>query len=447
MPTKTKYGTWQVDFQDARAGIPRTRRNFDTRKEAAEFERELKAGAHARLLGRSERHLFGEALTKYLTGESQQKRTHGDDKSNASALRQPFWSGERRAWCWLEEAPLTDEHDGIVALMADWLTDQRGVQQRRYINDELYHLRREGAQLTWYRLDTSPGKPEPRKPVTDPRLIAKLGAQHTLPASRVDHESGEVVQSTRTAASGRGAFSDSTLRVRIALVRRILRLAWRTWRWVDVNLADLVDTVSPAEGVEFPYDYALLLRLICAAPTGFDDAILAASLCGWRRSPLLGRNAHRNRRAIEGLTWSRVEFPIYRDGHLLRAGRIWYESASSKNKREHSYPMGQDLEALLRSRWDARNGALVFHRGNGKGWNQFDGLWKSVKVKAGAPADMRWHDLRHCWAGMMVVEAGASDRELQQLGNWKDARMPARYANINTRQLLDVVDKRRRKDP
>ena len=447
MPKKTKYGTWQVNYQNSRAGVPRTRRNFATKKEAEEFERELKAGAHQRLLGKRERYLFGEALTKYLAGESCQKRTHGDDLSNAGALRQPFWSSEHRDWRWLEEAPLNDEREGIVALMHDWLTDQRQVERRRYIDDELFHLRNEPAGLAWYQLDVSEGKPQPRRRVTDKALLARLNATKARTVIAIDHETGERISSEEQVGAGRGPFSDSTLRVRIALVRRVLRIAWRTWRWCDANLADLIDNIATTDAVEFPYDYDLLRRLIIAAPPGFDDAILAASLCGWRRSPLLGRNGHRNRRAIEGLTWSRVEFPVYSDGHLIRPGRIWYESNASKNRREHSYPMGADLEALLRLRWHARNGALVFHRGNGKGWNQFDGLWQSVKAKAGAPTDMRWHDLRHCWAGMMVVEAGATDRELQQLGNWKDSRMPGRYANINTRQLLDVVEKRRRQKP
>ncbi|PKM43225.1 MAG: hypothetical protein CVV05_15375 [Gammaproteobacteria bacterium HGW-Gammaproteobacteria-1] len=418
---KLQGGRWQADIADKRRGIPRVKRAFDTKKEAQEWEAAVRAQAHDRLLGHRARRLFGEALAEYLRTESPHKKTHGDDLSNARALRYPVQAGRR--WLRLEQVPLDDSEDGIIAAFAKWQADQKAVLRRAYVGNEIYQLRRNERGEAWYHQpDPADGsQPAPRYEVTDPALLARLAR-------------------TR----GRGPYSASTLRVRGILVSHILTLAWKKWRWIKDNLAAFIEHEDAAPGREADLGYEQLLALIIAAPVGLDAAILAGAWIGWRRANILGRAKTAQKDAVEGLTWSRVVFPISRGDELLQAGYILAPGGTTKNGAPLAQPMSERVEQLLRLMWDWRAGDLVFHRGDGTPWHEFRRIWVRIKKAAGIPADFRWHDLRHVWASAMV-RAGVVGRHLQELGGWKDAKMPNRYAHLNLEHLLDAVNAPARK--
>ncbi len=422
---KLKNGRWQADVSDRRRGVARTKRSFWTRKEAQEWLAAVRTQAHDRLLGRRERHVFGQALAQYLREESPKKLSHGDDLINAAALRWPVRDG--RGWLLLEDAPLDDSDRGVIAVLAKWVADMRGIVKRGYIGHQTYHLRKdETGSLAWYlQPDPSEGdRPRPRSRVTDAALLRHLDK-----------------------SPGRGPFSTGTLRIRQLLVSRVLRVAWRTWRWIDEDLAAYIDLQEKAPERDDWLPYEQLRDLVIHAPIGLDEAILAGAWIGWRWANLFGRERKRpdgETRTIEGLTWDRVVFPVYaeEDGRreVLQHGYYWAPRNETKTKKPLAQPMSDRVEQLLRLRWEQRSGRLVFHRGDGKAWGDVRKLWRRTKRAAGIPDGFRWHDLRHTWASHLL-QAGATDRELGELGGWTDVHMPRRYSHMRLDHLVDAVNR------
>ena len=420
---------YQADYSDAKRGIPRTKRNFPPgrkgKAEAQDWLAQQRETSHDRRLGRRERYLFGQALARYLAEESPRKRSHRDDYSNARALRAPIWDPSGRTWRRLEDAPLDDSPQGVVAALNAWAADQRAIERRSYYGAELYQLRRstDGTARWYVQPDPAEGaRPQPRREVTDRALLARIEA-----------------------APGRGPVSTDTLRVRQALARRVLRLAYRRWRWTATNLAELVESAPPGAGREIPHSSERLRALVIHAPPGLDEAILGAAGSGWRRAALLGRDERWKGRSIEGLTWTRVEWPVWQeqpDGtrELLRPGLLWYTADESKSGRSHYTPMSGRIEQLLRLRWLQRCGPLVFHRGDGRPWGDLRKAWARTKRAAGEEPGLRWHDLRHMFAGELA-EAGATDGDLMQLGGWSSTAMVQRYTKRRADHLQKVLDR------
>lgn len=425
MPIKQlPNGRYQAIVQNKRRGIARTRRTFDTRKQAADWKRAVENDAHNILLGHQRRRLFGEALAKYLREESPKKRTTKDDEYNANALRWPVWNPEHRRWIWLELTPLDD----IVPALKLWEADMAQVTQRRYLAARLYQKR---SAEWWYQPHPSEGEtPRPRERVTEPALLAQL-------------ETGK----------GRGPFSADTIRVRLTLASTVLNYVWdvlntKNDRWLSEKLGEKVRKPPKPRGRHIYAPRNESLALIIAAPIHFDDAIFAACECGWRKGVLLGSDYKARALKIEGLTWDRVLFPVHETDPLTGArrcvqdGMFW--TFGPKNGKPQGYPMTTTLEQLFRHRWDLRNGPYVFHRGDGRPWGEPRKVWKRTKKEAGVREDFRWHDLRHTWASYRLQEDRLSDGELQALGNWSDRKMVANYGHLRMAHLLTALEPNRK---
>ena len=294
---KLSQGRYQADYQDRFRGIARTKRTFATRKEAEEWLDAVRRDAHARLLGHKRRHLFGEALARYLREESPRKKTHYEDLLNAKTLRWPVWDEEARRWLRLEETPL----DEVPGVLTKWTVDLKSVVRRGYVGSRVYHQRRKGSALAWYQ-QPNPNegeRPAPRAEVTDPERIQALDA-----------------------APGRGPFNSATLRLRQLLVSRVLFVAWKHWStpgdvWLEQNIAGKIQLEPQGKPRQQYLTYDQLLTLLIAAPIHFDDAILAAAWVGWRRGNVVGRVARgapadgtRHPEAVNGLEWPNVVFPV-----------------------------------------------------------------------------------------------------------------------------------------
>lgn len=426
--TRSGKKRWQASVVDLDRGLPRTKRSFTTRKAAEEWEAAVRQAGHDAYLGKRQRHTFGEALARYLTEESPLKKSHRDDVGNAAALRYPVWHDGR--WLLLEHTPLDD----MIPALAAWLTDQRLVTRRRYLGNAYYLERRlpDGTRAWYQQPDPAAhDTPQPRELVTDRALLATLGA-----------------------AGGRGPYSSDTLRIRQVLVGRILRLAWKRWSWLDHDIAGRIELCQASKGRELFLEQRELHALIAAAagaslPDGkpdpvaphYADLIEGAAQIGWRRA---------NATLLE---WDRVVFPVYQDTpagrELVQVGVIWVEPDDSKNGELIAQPIGDALLALLQRRWALRmtwsaaerSYNLVFHDGTGRPFGDTRRRWTTAKRVAGVRADFRWHDLRHTWASLLS-HAGASDRELQELGGWKDASMVRRYSKWKVEHLLGAVNLR-----
>lgn len=420
---KLKTGRYQADYQDRFRDLPRTKRTFNTKKEAAEWLEAVKRDATARLLGHQRRRLFGEALAKYLREESPKKRTHHDDLSNAKALRWPIWDADGRRWLRLEETPL----DETPLVLAKWIADLKAVVRRGYVGGNLYHLRpRADGVLAWHQQpDPNAGeRPPARAEVTDPELLAEL-----------------------TASPGRGPFNTGTLRARQLLAHRVLHVAWKYWSmandvWLTQNVAEKIHLERASEARQGFLGYDQLLALLIAAPVGFDEAILAGAWIGWRRANILGRAKRAARAEIPGLEWSNVVFPVYEqaaDLRLVQPGYIWKDRKETKKNKPLAQPMSDRVEQLLRLRWESRSGRLVFHRGDGSAFHEFRSVWRTTKRRAGIDAKFRWHDLRHTFASEMI-QANVGDRHLQELMGHSNIATTQIYAHLRIEHLRDAVN-------
>lgn len=455
---KLKNGRHQADYQDTFRGIQRTKRTFDTKKEAEEWLAAVKTDATARLLGRQRRSIFGESLAHYLREDSPKKASHRDDVVNARALRWPIWDPKAGRWLRLEETALED----VPAVLAQWVADLREVRDRRYLDNRVYHLRPAGGgEFAWFHQpdpdDTADKAPKPRTPVRDPALLLLLDTPERmhLPAApdapgprppRPDYFAAPDVRArwrqwhlAQGLLPGRGPFSSGTLRTRQLLVRRILFLAWKHWGTLQHNIAPKVQLEAkslPRE--EWLEAYDQLLALVIAAPPGFDAAILAAAWIGWRKSNLLQ------------LEWPRVVFPIHEtraDGSRaeVQPGYLWVPRKNVKGQaRPIVYPMVPHIEQLFRLLWEARAGwdghHYVFHRGDGRPFKDFRHLWTAAKRAAGIDPGFRWHGLRHTWTSW-ALQAGGDSKRVAELGGWTTTQMVEQvYGHIRTEHLRGVAE-------
>lgn len=404
---------WQADYADARRGIARTRRDFETKREAEEWIAAVKHDAHRRLIGERPRRLFAEALKRYLEEVSPTKRTGADDLDNARALLIPIPDGAR-GWIRLGELPLEADPGGlsITAALTLWTADQRRIQRRRFLGHEDYWLI--AGAWYWQPDPASTDRPRPRERVTDAALLAELEAP-----------------------GGRGPLPGSTLRHRQNLAAAVLRKAFR-WEWVDADFSTRIERDSPAPHRTAYLTPEQLGALVTAADPDFGRLIRGAACIGWREHNLCT------------LTWERVRWPERAaDGHLTRPGMIW--CPRTKNGDPIAQPISDRLEQLLRDCLAARTGESpwVFADAQGACWlddpEKPKPLWRprkrwlAVKKAVGIEPGFRFHDLRRTWA-THLLQAGAAKDRLQQAGGWKTSRMVDVYARLETAHLLDTLN-------
>ena len=413
---KQKNGKHQADYQNKFRNIKRTKRTFDTKKEAEAWIEAVGRDATARLLGHKRRRLFGEALAKYLREESPRKASSKTDIGNARTLRWPIWDEDDKRWLRLEETPLED----VPAVLQKWAVDLRQVIRRVYVGNQIYHLRSSGSGEVWYHQPGpgDDGRPPVRTKVTDAALIR----------TQIER------------APGRGPFSSGTLRARQLLVRRILFMAWKFWGtdgdpWLTQDVSSKIQLdAKPLPREEYLEGYDKLRALLIAAPcVEFALAILGAAWIGWRRSNLLR------------LEWPNVVFPVFAekpDGTMeeVQPGYIWTARKNVKrNRRPIVYPMVPHIEQLFRFLWESRaawrDHHYVFHRGDGRPFLEFRKMWMSTKRRAGIDPGFRWNGLRHTWTSWLL-QGGGHSKQVAELGGWADTQMVDRvYGHINTDHL------------
>ena len=358
------------------------------------------------MLGREQRRTFGEALIKYILEEIPKKSDPAKYKSNANVLRFPVFDATNNKWILLENLMLDDTSNGIIAGMALWEADSRSITKRSYINSK-YYLQ---INNTWYMQphSTDGSQPQRRREITDQALIKKLNK-----------------------SKGRGPIKNDTLRIRQAMVKAILTKAYKKWRWTSSNLSDFVETLPPGESREVYLTTEQLRDLIIHLPTGLDALILAAAWIGRRRSRVIN------------LTWSQIIFPVYELNEnnqktMLQCGLLVDEAKNTKNNKPHCIPMSERVEQLLQIQALSKKGELIFHN-QGKAWGDFRKSFATAKRKAGIKGDIVFHSLRHTFASHLI-QSGATDREIQELGGWEDSTMVRRYSHLRVDHLLNAVN-------
>jgi integrase len=157
------------------------------------------------------------------------------------------------------------------------------------------------------------------------------------------------------------------------------------------------------------------------------DAIALAMLTGARRGELVS------------MRWADVD---------LTAG-VWSKPpASTKQRKAHRTPLSEAAVALLRRRQAEREGKVIRLRdddhvfrgaGSKTHCNTLERDWYQIRCAAGIE-DVRFHDLRHSFASVLVGEGLSLEIIGQLLGHSKPATTK-RYAHLADAPLRDAAEK------
>lgn len=425
-------GRCQLTHENKDLGLGRTRKIFARKKDAKEYIELREKNAKRILMGHKARRLFGETLADYLAElEHTLKPTNPTQYNHILSLvknlRHPVLCAKTRTWIRLEELPLEKWNDGeydIIDGLNIWTADQKKILKRAYINKQHYQQRNKGGTKTWYK------QPDPFDP------------EHTRPQIRTEINDKHLIQQLNQ-TKGRGTVASDTLRIRQALVSRVLSWAYKS-RQTEQNQSTLIKRETPGARRDITIcSWDQFKTYLYHLPTGADLATYAALFIGWRKSNLLG------------LTWSRVIFPVY-DQHntLIQPGCAWVDSGyntqaaqRTKNKEKLIHPMTIFTEQILRVAWDQRNGDLVFHK-NGKPIGDIRKSQETAKQKAGIQGNLPpWHGWRHHFSTSLGL-SGASTIEMMAAGGWKQSNMPGHYTHIHeieqAAQLIPLLEKMQR---
>jgi integrase len=154
------------------------------------------------------------------------------------------------------------------------------------------------------------------------------------------------------------------------------------------------------------------------------DALALALLTGARRGEILG------------VAWDQLD---------LDAG-VWTKPAmSTKQRRAHRVPLSADAVALFRRRLTERGESAmpslrqVFRRGNSMGGRSLmDRDWSLIRASAGLEG-VRYHDLRHSFASLLVGEGLSLPIIGKMLGHSKP-QTTARYAHLADQPLREAAE-------
>lgn len=207
-----------------------------------------------------------------------------------------------------------------------------------------------------------------------------------------------------------------------ALIRSILRIAAREWKWLDSYPALLVLPENNKRKVRLSTEQAD--AIVAALPEKYRPAARLAALTGLRSS-----NVFR-------MTWADVN---------LAKRTVWVEPEHAKGGERITVPLSEPVVALIESLPRTSPYVLggmpqVPHR-----------TWRRAIVEANRALlkqnpkaetireDFRWHDWRHVWTSWHL-DAGTSKSELMEMAGWKTASMVERYGCAAPEALIKRAD-------
>ena len=190
----------------------------------------------------------------------------------------------------------------------------------------------------------------------------------------------------------------ATVNRKLAVLRRVARLAHRQWQWLDEPLGDRI-TLVPGERHRHTYlTTAQVQKLALAAPKRIRDAILLAALTGLRRSEIL-----------------RLKAADKRGGMLTLS-----ETKSGRPRIVPLPPQAAHIKLPLEM-----------------GESELRVGFEAARAKAGMP-HVRFHDLRHTYASWLVRK-GAGLTVVRDLLGHASLSVTSRYAHLQEDQLRAAV--------
>ena len=256
----------------------------------------------------------------------------------------------------------------------------------------------------------------------------------TLPLEDIDAEAvdryiqerkGEYVKRPCKSHDGQGKrcskcdkrIASATINRDLAVLRHMLRLAVRKWRWLRQEpYIELLPEGGPRERELTEAEEA---KLLPACPADFRPLVQTALLTGMRMGELLA------------LAWQQVDL-------INRT----LDFPPTKRGRKRLLPIAEPLYYVLERLKAGREASggpkpadRVFLRTDGRPWNKWAVENRFGRAVAAAKiAPIRFHDLRHTIASRLK-RAGVHETEIQRLLGHKTLSMTDRYINVEVEQL------------
>lgn len=215
-----------------------------------------------------------------------------------------------------------------------------------------------------------------------------------------------------------------TVRNELTVLRHMLRLAHRKWRYLD-RVPDIELPKAPMGRTRYLTEHEIQKLLAACAESRnhhLGCMVTLAINTGMRKSEILN------------LTWERIEL----DTDLGFNARITlYETKSGEPR---GVPLNQAAGAALSAlepNAQARTGR-IFKRKDGSDWGQIRTAFEKAVERAGL-ADFRFHDLRHTAASHLAMR-GRPLKEIQEILGHKSFSMTLRYAHLSPRHLRTAVE-------
>ena len=229
-------------------------------------------------------------------------------------------------------------------------------------------------------------------------LIKKVRTIYPFAKGRSLSEIVDVAELLKADAIRRKA-APATVNRKLAVLRRVARLAQRQWSWLDQPLGDRI-TLLPGEKQRHTFlTHAQVKALAAQGSKPVRDAILMASMSGLRRGELLA--LQQQDRQKESLA--------------LR---------DTKNGRPRIVPLPPEAMKI----------SLPIKLTS----NELEYGFREARRKAGMPL-VRFHDLRHTYASWLI-QSGASLTVVRDLLGHSSLAVTSRYAHLAHEHLRDAVD-------
>ena len=237
---------------------------------------------------------------------------------------------------------------------------------------------------------------------------------------RLSQISRHAVQSFHTSLKAEG-LSGASADHHIKLLRRMMNLGVE-WGMLKVSPLTSYKLLNEPNMVEHYLDDDQLQRLATVLKTDSNRPVCLLCLFALASGCRLGE--------AMGAEWKYVD----------RENRVWrIPAANSKSGKVRSVPLSDAALAVLEEIGTEGKYEYVFtNLETGTRYVHITHTWHRLRAKAGLPW-LRFHDLRHTYASMLV-NAGRSLYEVQQVLGHADGRVTQRYAHLSSKTLQDAAN-------
>lgn len=210
-----------------------------------------------------------------------------------------------------------------------------------------------------------------------------------------------------------------TIKKELGVLKSAFSMAIREWEWVKDNPVSRIRMPKDPPGRIRFLSREEIERLLDCSENWFKPVLIMAIHTGLRQGNIMP------------LTWDKID--LFRRIILLEADKM-------KNEENLGIPISDTLFETLKDLYKVRhlNSKLVFLK-NGK--PLYEVLLRRALGRACRKAgitDLRFHDLRHTFASLLV-QAGVDLYIVQRLLGHKDGRMTQRYSHLSQGKLIGAV--------